>query len=156
MHALIHCSTFAVCKGADVILASADQPFPEGHGQEGRWLPRPGLSLPCAAAADPCDLSLQSCTVLEQTTCLQVIDLGDTMDFETLPGSDRDELTCSMADIPTDDSNLVIKVPPDPLCKLAVDLGFQLAGRKGCSCLARCGISLLNLATAIGTGPEFV
>lgn len=40
----------------------------------------------------------------------QVIDLGDSMDFEQLPGAERDQLTCNVADIPTDDSNLVLKV----------------------------------------------
>lgn len=43
-------------------------------------------------------------------TCLQVIDLGDSMDFTPLPGAGSDELTCNIADIPTDGSNLVIKV----------------------------------------------
>ena len=43
---------------------------------------------------------------------LQVIDLGDEMEFERLPGATRDELTCNVADVPTDDSNLVIKVRP--------------------------------------------
>ena len=40
-----------------------------------------------------------------------VIDLGDGMEFETLPeGAERDVLTCDMDGVPTDDSNLVIKV----------------------------------------------
>lgn len=41
---------------------------------------------------------------------LQVIDLGDSMDFTVLPGSQQDSLTCNMEGVPTDDSNLVIKV----------------------------------------------
>ena len=41
----------------------------------------------------------------------QVIDLGDDMDFEALPaGSTKDTLQCSDPTIPSDDSNLVIKV----------------------------------------------
>ena len=40
-----------------------------------------------------------------------VIDLGDTMDFTALPpAAPADQLTCNMAGVPTDDSNLVIKV----------------------------------------------
>lgn len=42
---------------------------------------------------------------------LQVIDLGDDMHFELLPDAKADELSCSMPDVPTDGSNLVIKVP---------------------------------------------
>lgn len=39
-----------------------------------------------------------------------VIDLGDDMSFTLLPaGSTSDHLTCNMPDVPTDDSNLVIK-----------------------------------------------
>lgn len=38
-----------------------------------------------------------------------MIDLGDDMVFERLPGATRDELSCNVADVPTDDSNLVIK-----------------------------------------------
>ncbi|GAB4821619.1 hypothetical protein N2152v2_008665 [Parachlorella kessleri] len=38
-----------------------------------------------------------------------VIDLGDEMEFERLPGATRDELSCNVADVPTNDSNLVIK-----------------------------------------------
>ena len=38
--------------------------------------------------------------------------MGDEMEFERLPGATRDELSCNVADVPTDDSNLVIKVPP--------------------------------------------
>ena len=41
---------------------------------------------------------------------MQVIDLGDTMDFDELPVGSEDVLTCNIADIPTDESNLVIKV----------------------------------------------
>ncbi len=41
---------------------------------------------------------------------VQVIDLGDEMEFERLPGASKDELTCNVADVPTDGSNLVIKV----------------------------------------------
>lgn len=41
----------------------------------------------------------------------QVIDLGDDMGFSLLPeGASRDELRCSDPTIPSDDSNLVIKV----------------------------------------------
>ena len=40
-----------------------------------------------------------------------VIDLGDDMDFTLLPeNATADELTCNMEGVPTDDSNLVIKV----------------------------------------------
>ncbi|KAK9909338.1 hypothetical protein WJX75_000742 [Coccomyxa subellipsoidea] len=38
-----------------------------------------------------------------------VIDLGDSMEFAPVAGSGSDELTCNVADIPTDGSNLVIK-----------------------------------------------
>lgn len=39
-----------------------------------------------------------------------VIDLGDDMTFSLLPrGSTSDQLTCNFPDIPTDESNLVIK-----------------------------------------------
>ncbi|GMH44483.1 hypothetical protein BSKO_12435 [Bryopsis sp. KO-2023] len=39
-----------------------------------------------------------------------VIDLGDPMEFEKLPGGQEfDRLDCNVEDIPTDDSNLVIK-----------------------------------------------
>ena len=41
----------------------------------------------------------------------QVIDLGDSMGFALLPeGAGKDQLTCSDPTIPSDDSNLVIKV----------------------------------------------
>ena len=46
----------------------------------------------------------------EQGVLLQVIDLGDSMDFTVLPGSQEDSLTCNMEGVPTNDSNLVIKV----------------------------------------------
>jgi len=40
-----------------------------------------------------------------------VIDLGDQMRFTLLPdGAERDELSCDMEGVPTDDTNLVIKV----------------------------------------------
>jgi len=48
----------------------------------------------------------------------QVIDLGDTMTFSTIPGQ-ADALTCDMEGVPTDASNLVIKVcgcAQFPLC----------------------------------------
>lgn len=41
--------------------------------------------------------------------CFQVIDLGDSMTFDPIPGQ-ADALTCNVEDIPTDDSNLVLKV----------------------------------------------
>ena len=41
---------------------------------------------------------------------MQVIDLGDDMHFEVLPRAERDELSCNMEDVPTDESNLVIRV----------------------------------------------
>lgn len=41
---------------------------------------------------------------------LQVIDLGDSMHFEVLPRAERDELSCDAVDVPTDDSNLVLRV----------------------------------------------
>ena len=49
------------------------------------------------------------------------------MDFHVLHDSNRDKLTCSVPDIPTDDSNLVIKVVilAVPVCMLAL----QLPGR---------------------------
>ena len=37
------------------------------------------------------------------------------MDFTVLPGSQRDSLTCNMEGVPTNDSNLVIKVGRLPL-----------------------------------------
>jgi len=40
----------------------------------------------------------------------QVIDMGDDMHFEVLPGATNDELVCNMEGVPLDDSNLVIKV----------------------------------------------
>ena len=41
---------------------------------------------------------------------VQVIDLGDTMEFALLPpGAQQDELTCDMEGVPTDERNLVIK-----------------------------------------------
>jgi 4-diphosphocytidyl-2C-methyl-D-erythritol kinase len=44
-------------------------------------------------------------------THLQVIDLGDDMQFSKLPaGATADKLVCSDPTIPHDDSNLVIKV----------------------------------------------
>lgn len=39
-----------------------------------------------------------------------MIDLGDSMDFTLKPGADEDTLTCNMEGVPTDSSNLVIKV----------------------------------------------
>lgn len=71
-----------------------------------------------AKRTSPCSRSLNhsshpnSCIVLP---CLfspaQVIDLGDDMSFSTLPeGSAADKLTCSDPTIPSDGSNLVIKV----------------------------------------------
>ncbi len=40
-----------------------------------------------------------------------VIDLGDQMRFTLLPEStERDELSCDMEGVPTDETNLVIKV----------------------------------------------
>ena len=44
---------------------------------------------------------------------LQVIDLGDSMTFDPIPGQ-ADSLTCNVQDIPLDDSNLVIKVHQQP------------------------------------------
>lgn len=41
---------------------------------------------------------------------LQVIDLGDQMEFEKDPYATHDTLICSDPTIPSDDSNLVIKV----------------------------------------------
>lgn len=42
---------------------------------------------------------------------MQVIDLGDDMEFTLLPaGTSSDKLVCSDPTIPHDDSNLVIKV----------------------------------------------
>lgn len=43
---------------------------------------------------------------------VQVIDLGDNMEFVRLPGATKDELYCfgPVCDLPNDDSNLVIKV----------------------------------------------
>ena len=41
---------------------------------------------------------------------MQVIDLGDDMHFEVLPGAESDELTCNMSEVPTDGSNLVLRV----------------------------------------------
>ena len=41
---------------------------------------------------------------------LQVIDLGDSMHFGVLPRAERDELSCDAEDVPTDDSNLVLRV----------------------------------------------
>ena len=41
---------------------------------------------------------------------VQVIDLGDDLEFEVLPWAGTDELTCNMEDVPTDNSNLVVKV----------------------------------------------
>lgn len=42
---------------------------------------------------------------------MQVIDLGDDMEFTLLPaGTSSDKLLCSDPTIPHDDSNLVIKV----------------------------------------------
>lgn len=43
-------------------------------------------------------------------TYAQVIDLGDYMEFETTPHALQDTLECSDPTIPTDESNLVIKV----------------------------------------------
>lgn len=44
-----------------------------------------------------------------------IIDLGDEMDFTLLPESATlDELTCNMDGVPTDESNLVIKVSQTP------------------------------------------
>lgn len=45
----------------------------------------------------------------------QVIDLGDTMTFSTIPGQ-ADSLTCDMEGVPTDASNLVIKVCVSAQC----------------------------------------
>ena len=45
----------------------------------------------------------------------QVIDLGDNMDFGLLPeGATADVLECSDPSVPTDCSNLVIKVSSQP------------------------------------------
>lgn len=41
---------------------------------------------------------------------MQVIDLGDHMEFEKDPYSTKDTLICSDPTIPSDESNLVIKV----------------------------------------------
>lgn len=40
-----------------------------------------------------------------------MIDLGDDMHFEVLSGGKEDTLECNMADVPTDRSNLVLRVP---------------------------------------------
>ena len=40
---------------------------------------------------------------------MQVIDMGDNMHFEVLPGASKDELVCNMEGVPLDESNLVIK-----------------------------------------------
>lgn len=46
---------------------------------------------------------------MKRSPDIQVIDLGDSMTFDPIPGQ-ADSLTCNVADIPTDDSNLVLKV----------------------------------------------
>lgn len=51
------------------------------------------------------------CSCMEAgCSLLQVIDLGDRMEFEKDPYATRDTLICSDPTIPSDDSNLVIKV----------------------------------------------
>ena len=49
---------------------------------------------------------------------MQVIDLGDDLEFEVLPWAGADELTCNMEDVPTDNSNLVVKVRSSLYCPL--------------------------------------
>lgn len=57
-----------------------------------------------------------------------VIDLGDNMTFTPLPASaEADELTCNVEGVPTDDSNLVIKV--GTLC-----VGLRSLSKPPCQC----------------------
>ena len=39
-----------------------------------------------------------------------MIDFGDTLDVDVLSGEAPDKLTCTLEDVPTDASNLVVKV----------------------------------------------
>ena len=105
----------------------ADQSVSPRDAQKRRWISRSGLSFPCEHATAPVSswqrvymhhvaqislvwfLACHMVSSVYNWTCLQVIDLGDSMDFTPLPGAASDELTCSVADIPTDRSNLVIK-----------------------------------------------
>jgi hypothetical protein len=66
-------------------------------------------------AADTSDMQATGTVCLRIATAIattvQVIDLGDDMEFTLLPaGSSSDVLVCSDPTIPHDDSNLVIKV----------------------------------------------
>ncbi len=65
-----------------------------------------------------------------------MIDLGDEMEFKRLPGATKDELTCNVADVPTDESNLVIKVHVSPL--LGGAPGSHRRAQKGDSRRATC------------------
>ena len=46
---------------------------------------------------------------MSKLVIMQVIDMGDDMHFEVLPGASEDELVCNMEGVPLDESNLVIK-----------------------------------------------
>lgn len=71
---------------------------------------------------------------------LQVIDLGDNMEFTKLPeGAAADKLICSDPTIPHDDSNLVIKVGDAKwhvTCCMQCTFGSTVAAVSGTSCLA--------------------
>ena len=60
----------------------------------------------------PCLTTLVAFLQHDDNTCagVQVIDLGDTLEFEELQGASEDRLTCNVADVPTDSSNLVLRV----------------------------------------------
>ena len=63
------------------------------------------------------------------TAYTQVIDLGDDMEFDLLPeGAAKDVLECSDPTIPSDDSNLVIKVGSTPGCIPGSEDSWEHAG----------------------------
>ena len=99
----------------------ADQPVLAGNAEARGRLPRPCVSVSREFAAQGgviysfwfgtrCWESYQPGLLTGVLPAVQVIDLGDTMDFALLPPDrQQDELTCDMEGVPTDESNLVLK-----------------------------------------------
>lgn len=88
------------------------------------WLVCPLGALRCPRAQNRCSKvsvvkwlgssrfpSILAPSIVLPVAFIAQIDLGDQMSFEMLPASaTEDELTCNMEGVPTDSSNLVIKV----------------------------------------------
>ena len=73
-------------------------------------------SFTCGLARWKKLLSVFDDVMLSSSPNAKVIDLGDQMDFTPLYGVDADTLSCNMEGVPTDSTNLVIKVRTSVAC----------------------------------------